>query len=134
MRLFVINAVLLALIALAVVGTSAFQRPASNVEAAVRRYADAVSTSNLDGALAEIAPAERDTYQPWLESQLGNVYEVKGIAVRAPAFLAGAPYEVTVVLDVNRDDPTEFYEPTTTTQVEQVDGKWYLARPLLASD
>jgi hypothetical protein len=59
------------------------------------------------------------------------VYEVRGIAVRARSLL-GRPTEVTVVLDVNREYPAEFYQPTTTVSVEPVDGSWYLAAPLLS--
>jgi hypothetical protein len=36
-----------------------------------------------------------------------------------------------VVLDINRGFDDEFYEPTTRVPVEQVDGRWYLSRPLL---
>ena len=34
-------------------------------------------------------------------------------------------------MDVNRDSPDQFYQPTTRVDVEQVDGRWYLAAPLL---
>jgi hypothetical protein len=37
------------------------------------------------------------------------------------------------VLDVNRDNPGDFYQPTTSVPVERVDGRWYLAMPLLAN-
>ncbi|HET6316981.1 MAG TPA: hypothetical protein VFG86_11015 [Chloroflexota bacterium] len=131
MRLFVLNAALLLLVGVAVVGVSLFSRPASSVEGLVRRYATAVTSSDLEGALAEIAPSQRQAWRSWVASQLGNAYDVKGIAVRSPPVLAGAPYEVTVVLDVNRDYPGEFYQPTTTEPVEQVDGAWYLTQPLL---
>ncbi len=131
MRLFVLNLVLLALVALAGVGVSLFSRQSASVEGLVRRYAAAVKSSDLDGALAEIAPSQREVWRSWVASQLGNVYDVKGIAVRS-GFALAAPYEVTVVLDVNRDYPGEFYQPTTTEPVEQVDGTWYLSQPLLA--
>jgi hypothetical protein len=44
----------------------------------------------------------------------------------------GGPFEVTAFMDVNRDFPDDFYQPTSTVAVEQVDGRWYLAVPLLA--
>ena len=81
--------------------------------------------------MAEIAPAGREAWRPWLAGQMGNIYDVRGIAVRSSGGVLGRPYEVTVVLDVNRDYPDEFYQPTTTEAVEQVDGAWYLAQPLL---
>jgi len=127
-RLFVVNAVLLVAVGLAVVGSSVFSRPSVAVESMVRRYAAALTSGDVDGALAEVAPEERDGSRVWLGSQVGNVYEVRGIAVRA---VRGTPYEVTVVLDVNRGYADEYYQPTTTEPVEQVDGVWYLARPLL---
>ena len=128
MRLFVVNAVLLVAVGLAVVGSSVFSRPSVAVESMVRRYAEALTSGDVDGALAEVAPEERDGSRVWLASQVGNVYEVRGIAVRA---VRGTPYEVAVVLDVNRGYADEYYQPTTTEPVEQVDGVWYLARPLL---
>ena len=35
-------------------------------------------------------------------------------------------------MDVNRDFPDDFYQPTARVNVEEVDGRWYLAAPLLA--
>jgi hypothetical protein len=98
-------------------------------------------TQRVDAALAEIAPDQRATWAPWVRSQLGNIYEVRGVAVRSPSplerltqRLPGGPREVTVVLDVDRDYPDEFYQPTTRVPVEPFDGRWYLAAPLLSSD
>ncbi len=125
MRLVVANAVLLAVVGLAVAGVSAVSRSSVSVEGAVRRYAAAITSSDLEAALAEIAPSQREMWRDWLVSQLGNIYEVRGIAVRTPSLvLRGGPYEVTVVLDINREYADEHYEPTTTDPVEQVDGTW----------
>ena len=137
MRLMLLNGVLLGLIALAVVGGQLASRPEAAVEASVRRYATAIRETNLDAALAELSPAARARYRDWVQSQLGNVYDVRGVAVRTPALLAGAPRnrapeEVTVVMDVNRGFPDEFYQPTARVPVEIVDGRAYLSRPLLA--
>jgi hypothetical protein len=123
---------LLVLVGLAVVGVQTVDRRASSVEAAVRRYAAAVSVSDLDAAMAEIAPAQRDRWHDWVAGQLGNVYEVRGIAVRARSVF-GAPYEVTVAMDVNRDFPGEFYQPTPRVQVVEEFGNEYLGVPLLAN-
>ena len=91
--------------------------------------------------MAEIAPDQRARWSDWVQSQLGNVYDVRGIAVRSPSIverltqrLPGGPREVTTVLDVDRDYPDEFYQPTTRTPVEAFDGRWYLAAPLLATE
>jgi len=124
--------VLLGVAGLAIFGVQLFDRRASAVEASVRRYADAVSNGDLDAAMAEIAPPERDRWRDWVAGQLGNVYEVRGIAVRAPSILA-MPGEVTVAMDVNRGYPDEFYQPTPRVGVEEVDGREYLAAPLLSS-
>jgi hypothetical protein len=122
---------LVGLVALAVLGVEAWDRPEAAVEASARRYAAAVSSSDLDGAMAEIAPGERPQWNAWVQSQLGNVYDVTGVAVRA-AWLLGQPTDVTVDLDVNRNYPDDFYQATPRVAVEQVDGRWYLTAPLLA--
>jgi hypothetical protein len=124
--------VLLALSALAIVGFEVADRAEASVESSVRRYAAGVTNSDLDAAMAEIAPDQRERWTDWVRGQLGNVYDVRGIAVRSPSILerlaqrpAGGPREVTTVLD-------EFYQPTTRVPVEQFQGRWYLAAPLLA--
>jgi len=133
-RLVVVNGVLLASVALAILAVIVFDRAETSVEGVVRRYALAISSADLDGALDEIAPAEREQWRPWLETQLGNIYDVRGIAVHSPALLTGrrGPYEVTVVLDVNRGYAGEYYQPTSRVAVQQAEGRWYLAQPLLA--
>ena len=132
-RLLIVNALLLAGLALAIVGVQVLDRPAAQVDGSVRRYAAAVADGNLEAAAAEIAPAERGRWREWIAGQLGNIYDVRGVAVRAPSLLSGAhsPSEATVMLDVNRGYPDEFYQPTTRVPVEQVDGRWYLVEPLL---
>ena len=133
--------VLLALIALAIVGFEVADRAEASVEGSVRRYAAAVTNSDLDAAMAEIAPDQRERWTDWVRGQLGNVYDVRGIAVRSTSILervaqrlSGGPREVTTVLDVDRAYPDEFYQPTTRVPVAQLDGRWYLAAPLLATD
>ena len=130
---------LLALVAISVVGIQVLDRAEASVESSVRRYAVAVTNSDLEGALAEIAPDQRANWTDWVRSQLGNVYDVRGIAVRSPSFLQrvtqrvpAGPFEVTAVLDVNRAYPEDFYQPTARVPVEEFDGRWYLAKPLLA--
>jgi hypothetical protein len=132
---------LLALLTLAIGGFEVADRAEASVEASVRRYAAAVTNSDLDAAMAEIAPDQRARWTDWVQGQLGNVYEVRGIAVRSPSMLErltqhvpGGPREVTTALDVDRDFPDEFYQPTTRVDVEAFDGRWYLAAPLLATE
>jgi Flp pilus assembly protein CpaB len=130
---------LLALVALSVVGIQVLDRAEASLEGSVRRYAVAVTNSDLEGALAEIAPDQRANWTDWVRSQLGNAYDVRGIAVRSPSFLQrvtqrvpAGPFEVTAVLDVNRAYPEDFYQPTARVPVEEFDGRWYIAKPLLA--
>jgi hypothetical protein len=140
MRLTVVNGVLLALVALSVVSVQVLDRAEASVEGSVRRYAAAVTNGDLDGALAEIAPDQRANWTDWVRSQLGNVYDVRGIAVRSPSVwqrvslrVPARPFEVTAILDVNREFPEDFYQPTARVPVQEFDGRWYLAKPLLAN-
>jgi hypothetical protein len=136
----VLNGLLVVAIGLAVVGGQVLDRPEASVEASVRRYASAVSNADLDAAMAEIAPEQRATWVDWVRGQLGNVYDVRGIAVRSPSVVRrvlervpAGPFEVTAALDVNVAFPDQFYQPTTRVPVEEVDGRWYLSTPLLAT-
>jgi hypothetical protein len=131
MRLLWLNLFLLAAVGAAIVGVQVWDRPEAAVEGSVRRYAAAVSNSDFDAAMAEIAPSARPTWSDWVRSQLGNVYAVTGIAVRADSLLA-APSEVTVDLDINRGYADEFYQASPHVAVAEEDGHWYLAAPPLA--
>lgn len=129
-RLLLLNGVLLTAVAASIVAIELVGRPESAVEASVHRYASAVGNQDLQAALQEIAPDQRDSWRDWIDGQLGNIYEVRGVAVRAPSVIS-PPSEVTTVLDVNRAFPDQFYQATTRVAVEQQNGTWYLARPLL---
>jgi len=128
---FLINGVLLLLIAAAILGVEVRQQPATAVEAGVRRYAEAVTRGDLDAAMAEIAPDQRAQWSDFVSNQLGNVYDVTGVAVRTGSVL-GQPTDVTTDLDIDRAYPDQFYQASPRVPVEQVDGRWYLAAPLLA--
>ena len=134
MKLVVLNGVLLALMAFAVGVYGLVARTDSAIGGSVRRYAVAMSEADLEGAVAEIAPSRRAAWRAWIEGQLGNVYEVRGVAVRSPSILQGngSPFEVSIVLDVNREFPDYFFQPTPRVPIEQVDGRWYLSQPPLA--
>jgi hypothetical protein len=139
MRLTLVNGLLLTLVALSVASIQVLDRAEASVEGSVRRYAVAVSNGDLDAAMAEIAPDQRANWTDWVRNQLGNVYDVRGVAVRSPSVLQrdtlrvpGGPTEVTAILDVNRDFPDDFYQPTARVPVEELDGRGYLAKPLLA--
>ena len=140
-RLSVVVGLLLAFVAVSIVGIEVADRAEGAVEGSVRRYAIAISNADLEAAMAEIAPDQRDRWTEWVRGQLGNVYDVRGIAVRSPSAVArlaqrapAGPYEVTAVLDVNREYGDEFYQPTARVPVQEFQGRWYLAAPLLATD
>ena len=124
---------MLVVLAIAIVGIEVAQRPSAAVEASVRRYAEAVSNADLDAAMAEIAPVERPRWRDWVNSQLGNVYDVTGMAVRT-GWLLGQPAEVTTDLDVNRAYPDQYYQASPRVAVEQDGGRYYMAAPLLAPE
>jgi len=137
-RLLVVNGLLLlSLVALAIT-LEVVDHSAVVVETTVSRYAQAISNNDADTALAEIAPDTRSLHRGFVLNQLGNVYVVRGIAVRASSLLeqltraaSRGPIEVTVVLDVDPGDPLAHYQPTTSVPVEEVGGHWYLSAPLL---
>ena len=126
-----INGLLMVLVGLAILGVEVINRPAAAVEASVRRYAMAVSNADLDAAMAEIAPDQRDASSDFVKNQLGNIYDVTGVAVRANSIL-GRPSDVTTDLDVNRAYPDQYYQAAPREPVEEVGGRWYLGAPLLA--
>jgi hypothetical protein len=128
-----INGALLVVVAVAILGVEAWDRPSAAVEAGVRRYAEAVSNSDLEGAMAEIAPAERPRWRDWVNGQLGNIYDVTGVAVRS-TWLLGRPTEVTTDLDVNRAYPDQYYQASPRVALQQDGTRYYLAAPLLASE
>ena len=139
--LVLLDGVLLFLVAAAVGAVQVLDRDPPAVEIAVRRYAVAVGSQDLAAATAEIAPAEQARWSPWIAGQLGNIYEIKGVAVRSPSLLdrllhhePGQATEVTVSMDVNRGYPDEVYQPTTRVPVARAGGRWYLAEPLLAPE
>lgn len=130
-RGLIVNAVLLASVAVAIVGVELLDRPASAVEASVRRYTAAITAGDFDAAMAEITPDQRSAWIEWVRGQLGNVYDVTGIAVRT-GWLLGRPVDVTTDLDINRNYADEFYQATPRVGVQEVEGRWYLRAPLLA--
>lgn len=134
-----INGLLLAVTAATIGLVQLRDRSGPQIEATIHRYAAAVASSDLDSAVGELAPEERARWAPWVESQLGNRYEVRAVSVRSLSLLdqltrhaSGRPFEATVAADVNRDDPAEFYQASARTAVTEDNGRWYLVAPLLA--
>lgn len=141
MRLVLLNAALLILLAGIIGAEQLLDGAPPRIQATVERYARAMEAQDLQAALAEIEPSDRPRWTAWVESQLGNIYEVKSVAVREPSGLdrilagaSGTPTEASVAMDVNRGYPDFFFQPTTRVGVVQTDGRWYLAEPLLARE
>ena len=130
--LVLLNGALLLLIAAAIVAEQVLDRNTARVEAAVRGYAAAVTDEDLDAALAELAPEARAGWAEWVGGQLGNIYEVRTVSVRATRFL-GRPIEATAVMEVNRGYPDEHYQANARVAVVEEGGRWYLQEPLLAA-
>ena len=142
MRLWLaLNALLLLAIAAAIGAVQLTDRSAPAVVQTVNRYAAALQAQDLQATEAEIAPSRRAEWEPFIRSQLGNIYEIKGTAVRAPSLLdrltkgaQSSPSEITVIMDVNRGWGDLFYQPTTRVKITLEDGRLYLAEPLLAPE
>ena len=135
-----LNLVLLALSAIAIAVVQLLDRPASAVDAVVHDYALAITQNDADRALADIAPDTRADASEFVREQAGNEYQVISVSVRSASLLDWAtrrgglqPTDATVTMDVNRDSPGDFFQPTTRVGVVQVDGRWLLAQPLLAN-
>ncbi len=134
----VVNGLLLLSLVASAIALEVVDHSSVLVETMVSRYAQAISSNDPDAALAEIAPHTRSLHRGFVLNQLGNVYVVRGVAVRTPSLLeqlagstARGPVEVTVVLDVDPGDPLAYYQPTSRVPVEDVFGRWYLSAPLL---
>ncbi len=136
-RVVALNGLLLAAMALVILGVQVLDRDARAIEATVRTYAEAVSNEDLETAAAAVAPGERERWRGWIEPQLGNKYGIRGMGIRSHTVLeqvfqraSGAPFEATVAIDVNPGTP-DLYRAATRVQVTRVDGAWYLVQPLL---
>ncbi len=139
--LVIVNGVLLLGLGGAIGLVQVSDRDGRAVEATVRSYAAALTAQQLDQAVAELAPDVRERWAGWVSGQLGNVYDVKAVSVRAPSVLdrvtrhlSGAPVQATVLMDVNKGYAGEYFQPTTRVEVRRVEGRWYLEEPLLADD
>lgn len=141
MRWMVVNATLLTVLVGAVGAAQVLDRSPVQIDSTVERYARAVEAQDLEAAIIELSPAARDLWTPWVAEQLGNIYQVRAVSIRAPSPLdrlirgtLGQPTEATVVMDVNRGYPEFFFQPSTRVSLEQHDGRWYLAEPLLSRE
>ena len=128
---------LLALAALAAIVGPAWEARRRAPEAVVRAYLDAVERRDLDAALARLDPDAREAQRERVALQLGNRYRVESLVLGAPSVAdrllgrAGPPAWAVVAAEVTPAGGGSWKSSSTADLVER-DGRWYLARPLFA--
>lgn len=106
-------------------------------EGTARAYLLAVERGDLDAALATIDPRAREAMRERVALQLGNRYGIVTLVLGRPSLvdrLTGrpvAPAWATVFADVTTKTGGR-WRSTSTAELVERDGAWYLARPLFA--
>ena len=106
-------------------------------EGTARAYLAAVEAHDLDAALATIAPEARDGARERIQLQLGNRYRIETLVLGQPSVLDRwlgrplAPAWASVLADVT-DKGGDRWKSTSTAELVERDGSWYLVRPLFA--
>ena len=106
-------------------------------ELTVRAYLAAVERGDLDGALAQLAPDSREAQREDVARQLGNHYRVESLVLGAPSVadrLLGRPHPPAWAIVVAEITPGvgDRWTSSSTANLVELDGRWYLARPLFA--
>ena len=106
-------------------------------KATVHAYLDAVERRDLDGALAQLAPDGREAQREQVARQLGNRYRVESLVLGAPSLadrLLGRPRPPVWAVVAAEITPAvgERWTSSSTAELVERDGRWYLARPLFA--
>ena len=108
-------------------------------EAVVRGYFSALERGDLDAALLALDPSARASSASFVANMLNNEYRIEGIAVRQTSFLdrlrgePARPPEATIFLAITQAVDGVRWEAGPRVALVQQDGRWYLARPPLAS-
>lgn len=106
-------------------------------EGTARAYLRAVEAGDLEAALAAIEPSQREAQRDRVAWQVRNRYAIVALVLGRPSVLdrvAGRdlpPAWVTVLADVSTRTG-ERWRSTSTAPLVEVDGVWYLSRPLFA--
>ena len=106
-------------------------------EGIARAYLQAVEAGDLEAALATIDPRQREAQRERVAWQVRNRYAIVTLVLGRPSVvdrLAGrvlAPAWVTVLADVTTASG-ERWRSTSTVPLVEIDGVWYLSRPLFA--
>ena len=106
-------------------------------EATVRAYLDAVERRDLDAALAQLAPDDREARREGVALQLGNRYRVESLVLGAPSVadrLLGRPDPPAWAVVAAEVTPASGggWKSSSTAELVELDGRWYLVRPLFA--
>ncbi len=128
---------LLALAALVAAVGPAWESRQRAPEATVRAYLAAVERGDLDAALAELAPDIREDVREGVALQLGNRYRVESLVLGAPSVvnrLLGRPRAAAWAVVAAEITPAvgQRWKSSSTADLVERDGRWYLARPLFA--
>jgi type VI protein secretion system component VasK len=106
-------------------------------EGTARAYLVAVEAGDLEGALMTLAPGARDAAREQVVRQLGNQYRIETLVLGSPSALdrvlarplppawATLSAEVTTTLG-------ERWKSTSSADLVEIDGVWYLTSPLFA--
>jgi hypothetical protein len=106
-------------------------------EGIARAYLSAVERGDLEAALATIEPSQRDAQRERIALQIRNRYAIVTLVLGQPSLidrLTGRETRaawVTVLADVSKG-AEDRWRSTSTAPLVEVDGVWYLARPLFA--
>ncbi len=106
-------------------------------EQIVRAYLAAVERDDLDRALDQLAPERRDDARQRVDNQLGNRYRVESLVLGAPSVadrLLGRPRPSAWAVVAAEITPVvgDRWKSSSTADLVELDGRWYLARPLFA--
>lgn len=106
-------------------------------EGIARAYLQAVEAGDLEAALATIDPRQREAQRERVAWQVRNRYAIVTLVLGRPSLvdrLAGRDLSsawVTVLADVT-STTGERWRSTSTAPLVEIDGAWYLSRPLFA--
>ena len=138
-----VSIVRLALSLLAIAGVIAVAGPLVETrqrapEGIARAYLRAVEQGDIEAALATIEPSQRESQREMVENQVRNRYEIVTLVLGRPSLLDRLTARqkpsawVTVLADVTSAVGEERWRSTSTAPLVELDGIWYLTRPLFA--
>jgi len=106
-------------------------------EGTTRAYLAAVERGDLEGALATLAPEARESARERVALQLGNRYAIETLVLGRPSVVDRLlarplpPAWATVLATVSTASG-ERWKSTSTTELVELGGTWYLTAPPFA--